>query len=100
MEEKSFGPIRFIPGINRGKYPYCHSLYIEDAKILIDPASDRERLKRLREEVGVEQVWLSHWHEDHFMDLDLFDDLPLAHHDDTVSHSPYDAQIMTDEQVA
>jgi hydroxyacylglutathione hydrolase len=22
-------------------------------------------------------VWLSHWHEDHFMHLDLFDDLPL-----------------------
>jgi glyoxylase-like metal-dependent hydrolase (beta-lactamase superfamily II) len=22
-------------------------------------------------------VWLTHWHEDHFMHLDLFDDLPL-----------------------
>jgi hydroxyacylglutathione hydrolase len=89
MEEKKFGPIRFIPGINRGKYPYCHSLYIEEAKILIDPASDRERLKKLRDEEGVEQVWLSHWHEDHFKDLDLFDDLPLGIH-------PLDAPPLAD----
>ena len=89
MEEKRFGPIRFIPGINRGKYPYCHSLYIEGAKILIDPASDRERLKKLRDEEGVEQVWLSHWHEDHFKDLDLFDDLPLGIH-------PLDAPPLAD----
>ncbi len=89
MKEKNFGPVRFIPGINRGKYPYCHSVYIEGAKILIDPASDRERLKRLRDEKGVEQVWLSHWHEDHFMDLDLFDDLPLGIH-------PLDAPPLAD----
>jgi len=89
MEETNFGPIRFIPGINRGKYPYCHSVYIEGAKILIDPASDRERLKRLLHEEGVEQVWLSHWHEDHFMDLDLFDDLPLGIH-------PQDAPPLAD----
>jgi len=89
MEEKKFGPIRFIPGINRGKYPYCHSVYIEGAKILIDPASDRQRLTQLRDEEGVEQVWLSHWHEDHFMDLDLFDDLPLGVH-------PLDAPPLAD----
>ena len=77
MEERCFGPIRFIPGDNRGKYPFCHSLYIEGAGVLIDPASDRERLKRLREEKEVIQVWLSHWHEDHFMHLDLFEEVPL-----------------------
>jgi hydroxyacylglutathione hydrolase len=77
MEERSFGPIRFLPGENRGRYPFCHSLYIEGAGVLIDPASDRERLIRLRAEEEVKMVWLSHWHEDHFMHLDLFDDLPL-----------------------
>jgi glyoxylase-like metal-dependent hydrolase (beta-lactamase superfamily II) len=77
MKERSFGPIRFIPGENRGKYPFCHSLYVDGAGILIDPASDRDRLKRLREDEGIREVWLSHWHEDHFMHLDLFDDLPL-----------------------
>jgi hydroxyacylglutathione hydrolase len=77
MEERSFGPIRFIPGDNRGRYPFCNSLYIEGAGVLIDPASDRERLIRLRAEEEVKMVWLSHWHEDHFTHLDLFDDLPL-----------------------
>lgn len=92
MCEQTFGPIRFIPGPNRGKYPYCHSVYIEGAGILIDPAADRERLKRLRDEEGVQAVWLSHGHEDHFMHLDLFDDRPLAMH-------PADAPMLTDMEV-
>jgi glyoxylase-like metal-dependent hydrolase (beta-lactamase superfamily II) len=76
--EQTFGPIRFIPGINSGKYPHCHSLYIEaDQKVLVDPASDRNRLIELRDGPGVDAVWLSHWHEDHFKDLDLFDDKEL-----------------------
>ncbi len=77
MEEQLFGPIRFLPGDNRGRYPFCNSLYIEGTGVLIDPASNRERLMRLRDEREVKMVWLSHWHEDHFMHLDLFDDLPL-----------------------
>jgi glyoxylase-like metal-dependent hydrolase (beta-lactamase superfamily II) len=77
MEEKNFGPVRFIPGINQGRYPACHSVYIEGAGVLIDPASDRDRLERLRDEEGVKAVWLSHWHEDHIAHLDLFEDFPL-----------------------
>lgn len=77
MEEKHFGPVWFIPGENRGKYPYCHSVYVEGPGILIDPASDRKRLSELKDGPGVNEVWLSHWHEDHFMHLDLFDDLPF-----------------------
>lgn len=78
MEEQQFGPVTVIPGENRGRYPHCHSLYVAGAGVLIDPASDRERLKRLKRENGVSQVWLSHWHEDHFMHLDLFHDVPLC----------------------
>jgi len=78
MEEKRFGPLWFLPGENRGKYPYCHSLYVEGAGVIIDPASRRERLAELRENHGVNTVWLSHWHEDHFMHLDLLDHLPLC----------------------
>jgi len=77
MEERCFGSIRFIPGENRGKYPFCHSVYIEGAGVLIDPSSDRQRLKRLRDEADVKAIWLSHWHEDHFMHLDLFENVPL-----------------------
>ena len=76
-QEQHFGPVWFIPGKGWGKYPFCHSLYIEGAGILIDPASDRERLLQLRRDQGVKMVWLSHAHEDHFMHLDLFDGLPL-----------------------
>jgi hypothetical protein len=48
MQERCFGPVRFIPGQNNGKYPNCHSIYIEGAGVLIDPASDRDRLIRLK----------------------------------------------------
>ncbi|HUT52064.1 MAG TPA: MBL fold metallo-hydrolase [bacterium] len=78
MAEKCIGPVRFIPGENRGRYPYCNSVYIEGARILIDPASDRGRLMELRDGPGVKEVWLSHWHEDHFMHLDLFEGVPFA----------------------
>lgn len=78
MEERHFGPIWFIPGENRGRYPFCHSVYIEDSGVLIDPASDRERLVQFQQDSMVNTVWLSHGHEDHFMHLDLFDDIPLG----------------------
>lgn len=78
MKEKHLGPVWFIPGENRGKYPYCHSIYVEGAGVLIDPASNRERLIQLKENPGVKEIWLSHWHEDHIMHLDLFEELPLV----------------------
>jgi hydroxyacylglutathione hydrolase len=72
--ETQFGPVRFIPGDNSGNYPHCHSLYIQgDVKLLIDPASNRDRLVQIRDTSGVDVVFLSHWHEDHFMHLDLFE---------------------------
>jgi glyoxylase-like metal-dependent hydrolase (beta-lactamase superfamily II) len=77
MEEKHFGPVWFIPGEKKGKYPFCHSVYVEGARILIDPSSDRERLSQLRKDPGVDLVWLTHYHEDHLMHLDLFEDLPI-----------------------
>jgi len=77
IKEQHFGPIWFIPGDNKGKYPFCHSIYIEGPGILIDPASNRKRLMELKKDPGVNTIWLSHWHEDHFMHLDLFDELPF-----------------------
>jgi glyoxylase-like metal-dependent hydrolase (beta-lactamase superfamily II) len=76
--EKTFGALTFIPGDNAGNYPHCHSLYIDaDVKLLIDPASNREKLAQIRETSGVDAVFLSHWHEDHFMHLDLFEEKDL-----------------------
>ncbi len=59
------------------KYPYCNSVYVEGARVLIDPGSDRAALRALRDGPGVDQVWLTHWHEDHITHLDLFEDVPL-----------------------
>lgn len=75
--ERSWGPVRLLPGPNQGRYPNCHTLYIPGDKILIDTGVGRERLLALREQEGVDQVWLSHWHRDHIRHLDLFGDVPL-----------------------
>ena len=76
-EEHSIGPLRYIPGGNGGKYPYCNSVYIEGAGVLIDPGADPERLKALRDGPGVREIWLSHWHEDHIAYLNLFEGVPF-----------------------
>ena len=79
MKDRQFGRLRFISGDNRGKYPFNHSLYIDggDACVIIDPACSLEKLSRLRDKEGVDMVWLSHWHEDHFHYMYLFDSSPL-----------------------
>ncbi len=77
MSERTFGPIRLIPGANRGRYPTSNSIYVEDAGVLIDAGADAARYRTLISGPGVTQVWLSHWHEDHFTHLDLFAGLPL-----------------------
>jgi len=78
MKETRFGRIVFIPGQNNGRYPFCNSLYLEgDRRVVIDPASDYERLTSLRDEPGVDLVWLSHYHEDHFLFLGLFSEHEL-----------------------
>lgn len=77
MSDRQFGSLRFICGDNRGRYPFCHSLYIEGARVIIDPACSENKLKDLRDKEGVDMVWLSHWHEDHFTYLGLFDGLPI-----------------------
>lgn len=77
-KEEHFGPIWFIPGKNKGRYPYCHSLYIEEDQILIDPSSNKKRLLELSKGPGVKEIWLSHAHEDHLMYLSLFKDKQIA----------------------
>lgn len=85
-----FGPISVIPGENKGRYPYCHSLHIEaEKKILIDPASDRNRLEELKSRPGVDGIVLSHYHEDHMAHLDLFEDKDIWMH-------PADAPALQD----
>ncbi|MCX7817231.1 MAG: MBL fold metallo-hydrolase [Syntrophales bacterium] len=76
--EMHFGPLWFIPGEKGGRYPFSHSLFLEvgDGGIIVDPASHMERLQELRKN-KIHAVWLSHWHEDHFTYLDLFNNVPI-----------------------
>ncbi len=73
MPEKIREQIYLLPGLNRGKYPYCHSLLVEDElTVLIDPASDPEELKKIAARKKVDAIILSHYHEDHFWFSYLF----------------------------
>ena len=78
-QDKRFGPVRLIPGANRGRYPNSNSVYVEGPGVLIDAGADPARYSELLAGPGVKEVWLSHWHEDHLTHLDLFEGLPLRH---------------------
>jgi ribonuclease BN (tRNA processing enzyme) len=58
-----FNDILFVRGERNGNYPFSHSLLIED--YLIDTGISSNRLNRLRKEYPINNVLLSHWHEDH-----------------------------------
>ena len=75
---RSFGPVHFVPGGNRGRYPCSNSVYVEGAGVLIDAGADGAIYRELLAGPGVQEVWLSHWHEDHLTHLDLFAGLPLS----------------------
>jgi hydroxyacylglutathione hydrolase len=63
----TFGPITFIPGRKGGRYPYCHSLVVEQGRDawVVDPAADKAVLGELGRRRRVTGIFLSHFHEDH-----------------------------------
>jgi glyoxylase-like metal-dependent hydrolase (beta-lactamase superfamily II) len=64
------GHIGFIRG---GRYPHCHSVIIDDNRhVIIDAASDRDKLLSFHREQGVDVLINSHAHEDHLMYNSLF----------------------------
>jgi len=73
------GKVRFIQGDNGGKYPFNHSVYLKgkDCRVVIDPSCGLQKLSDLKQKERVDQVWLSHWHEDHMGFLYLFEHCPL-----------------------
>jgi len=78
MRKRKFNKVIFVPAKNNGKYPHCHSLFIDDdVKVIIDPASDKKRLQALKNEKGVDVIINSHYHEDHFRYNHLFPDAEL-----------------------
>jgi len=70
--------IQLIPGINNGKYPYSHSLLIQDElTALIDPAAGQEFFEQLAKIKKIDVIILSHYHEDHFWFSYLFPDAEI-----------------------
>ena len=58
-----FKNIFFINGQRNGRYPYSHSLLIRD--YLIDTGISSGFLRKLKKKFSINQVIISHWHEDH-----------------------------------
>jgi glyoxylase-like metal-dependent hydrolase (beta-lactamase superfamily II) len=78
MSDFERGRIRFIRG---GRYPHCHSVFIDDEiRTIIDPASDEARLLALHRECPIQIIINSHGHEDHFLYNSRFPDARLWVH--------------------
>ena len=60
---EEYEKIFFVKGARDGKYPYSHSLLIED--FLIDTGISSRLLRKLKRQYKINNVILSHWHEDH-----------------------------------
>lgn len=58
--------IFYVEAENRGRYPFCHSLYVKDSvPVIIDPASGEEAMRRIASDEGADIVFNTHYHEDH-----------------------------------
>jgi glyoxylase-like metal-dependent hydrolase (beta-lactamase superfamily II) len=76
------GSIKFIRG---GKYPFCHSVLIDDRnRAVIDASSDRDKLKQFKDQGPVDYLITSHAHEDHLAFNYLFPESRFCVH-------PFDA---------
>jgi len=67
---EEFKGIYFVQGQNRGRYPYAHSLLIND--FLFDSGISSGYLRKLRKSHAINNVIFSHWHEDHISGNRLF----------------------------
>ena len=84
MSELIKGPIKLIRG---GRYPYCHSVLIEDgARVVIDASSDRNKLQQFMDRGPVDYLITSHAHEDHLGFNYLFPQSKFCVHGDDAPH--------------
>ena len=73
------GSLKFIRG---GKYPHCHTLFIDDAQgAFIDAASKKDVLKAVNLKNPIRILINSHGHEDHFIYNYLFSAAQLWVHE-------------------
>ena len=66
MKTRRYGNLVFIEGPKGGRYPFCNTVLIDDARrTLIDPGAEYERLLQIKKERPVDMIINSHYHEDH-----------------------------------
>jgi len=76
------GTIKFIRG---GKYPFCHSVLIDDRdRAIIDASSDGDKLHQFKDQRIIDYLITSHAHEDHLVFNYLFPEARFCVH-------PFDA---------
>ncbi len=69
----------FIPGENRGRFPYAHSLFIDgEVRALIDTGAG-EGLTKLSQKT-IDVVILSHFHPDHVKEMQQFSEAEFWTH--------------------
>ncbi len=73
-----FDEFYFLKGFNNGRYPYSHSLLI--GNYLIDTGISNKYIRKLKKSFQIENVILSHWHEDHVLGNRLFKEQTFYSH--------------------
>ena len=73
-----FENIFFIEGERKGGYPYSNSLLIGD--ILIDTGISSGHIRKLKKKFNINNIILSHWHEDHISGNRLFKEAKFLCH--------------------
>jgi glyoxylase-like metal-dependent hydrolase (beta-lactamase superfamily II) len=79
--DRKIGPLTVLFGVENGKYPHGNSLLVEgqNKRVLIDPSLGVvARSNNLPE---VDQIMLSHVHEDHVAGVHLFPNIPCICHE-------------------
>lgn len=76
--------VKFIKG---GRYPFCHSVVIEDKiRAVIDASSIKEKLLAFKNENSVEYIINTHAHEDHLVFNFLFEGSKFCAHREDAPH--------------
>jgi len=78
------GAIKFIRG---GKYPFCHSVLLDDKdRAVIDASSDKEKLIAFKNQGSVDYLINTHAHEDHLVFNFLFPESKFCAHAEDAPH--------------
>ena len=84
MHDFEKGAIKFIRG---GKYPFCHSVLLDDKdRAVIDASSDKEKLIAFKNQGSVDYLINTHAHEDHLVFNFLFPESKFCAHAEDAPH--------------